>query len=389
MNFVEKKFNKWSNNPGVSKWEKCLFAFARHIVKYLMRREIINDRGNVNTWLINGNATISETSHCAPMHHYEQLVCLTGFGHSGSGAVGDLLSEYSNVTSNVYADKNGSVRNNVSQCVEFDILRHMGGLFSLEDVLTRGNIFQQDACLRMFLSLMKHHFEKQGGFYGMSKKVINVFIEELIEFKAQTSYGWEFCPHLKTIDFDGCLEEGKSKHLFFCKKLSVHEYRCIARRFISSLLRDIESKEFLVLDQIVSDGSGDIEKYQEYLGSIKLLAVIRDPRDVFVTGIMRNEFWIPHDAHNFIYWYQRQVEKYINLSNSNYMMVRFEDIVLDYSQSVKCIEDFLGLKQENHIARFSAFDPSVSIKNVGIWKNYHNRSTIDLIGEKLQRFCVN
>ena len=324
----------------------------------------------------------------------EKIVCVTGFGHSGSGAVVDLLSEYACTHVEGYVDQNGSLRKEPGR--EFDILRHSGGLFCLESAVQNKNPFVQDACVKLFLALIANHYDDPRCSYRDA--LVNSarrFLDVILDFSLRSRWGYDFCPHMAFMSDRGYdllfgRSDSERQAIFFLKEMSVDEYRLAARRFLALTLGKIASEKILVLDQIVSDGTADIRKYQAYLGDMKLIAVWRDPRDVFITANIRGEAWIPHDVDAFVRWYRR-IAPYLVLDNANYKLIRFEKLVLDYENEVAAIETFLGLDANEHVAPRTAFNPKVSVANVGIYKKYSRAfgKEINFIENELEEFLTN
>ena len=183
--------------------------------------------------------------------------------------------------------------------------------------------------------------------------------------------------------------KGTAQGIFALRKMSVDEYHSAARRYVALLLSVISTSECLLLDQAVSDGSAEIEKYKAFLGSIKLIAVYRDPRDVFVTGIQLHESWIPREAKTFVQWYKRQVEPYRCLKDDDFLLLRFEDLVTKYDESVSVVENFIGITSSTHVNQRLGFDPMVSKKNIGIFKSFANQDDVELIQHDLEDYCFN
>ena len=362
MSFLE----RWKSMRGHSTFSKLKWFLYKALWLDLLKSGVIYGNGALR--IVNSETRRYED--CLPP---EKIVCVTGFGHSGSGAVVDLLSEYACTHVEGYVDQNGSLRKEPGR--EFDILRHAGGLFCLESAVQNKNPFVQDACVKLFLALIANHCDDPRCSY--KDALVNSarrFLDEILDFSLPSSWGYDFCPHMAFMSdrgYDLLFDRSDSERqaIFFLKEMSMDEYRLAARRFLALTLGKLASEKILVLDQIVSDGTADIRKYQAYFGDMKLIAVWRDPRDVFVTANIRGEDWIPHDVDSFVRWYRR-IMPYLSLNDLNYKCIRFEKLVLDYSDEVSAIEEFLGIDDRQHVAPKSAFDPGVSSKNVGIHKQY-------------------
>ena len=68
------------------------------------------------------------------------------------------------------------------------------------------------------------------------------------------------------------------------------------------------------------------------------------------------------------------------------LKIRFEDLVLNYEETKKEIEEFLCLTEENHISKFKYFNPLQSNKNVMIWKKIFKSITIEKIKNEINYF---
>ena len=168
------------------------------------------------------------------------------------------------------------------------------------------------------------------------------------------------------------------------------EYRKLAKAYLVDFLNTIESKENLVLDQAFGDGEADFDKYEDYIGNYKQIVVYRDPRDVYMTGIILKEGWIPKDVENFIFWYRNKInniDKYINSNDSRKLVLKFEDLVMNYDESLSKILNFLNIDKTHHIAPKTQFRPEYSIKNIGLYKNAKNKKAIEYIFTRLKDYC--
>lgn len=334
-----------------------------------------------------GFLTASKNARCP-----NRIVCVTGFGHSGSGVINDLLSEYDGMSVQGFLDKNGSLREDSG--MEFDLLRHAGGLFDIERAMQSENAFIQDGVIKAFIALVAYYYYNPKCTYRETLlRAAKKFLSEVIDVAVASGSGYEYCPHLRVLGEKGYelfYGQGlRQRYIYTLRQMEVSEFRKVGHDFLLSILPEISSGDFLILDQVVSDFTADIKKYREYLGPIKLIAVYRDPRDVFATGLKLNETWIPHDVEVFINWYRRQVVPYCRLIDMDYLLLRFEDIVLDYDSEVAKVESFVGVSPKTHTKPRSAFDPSVSGRNIGIYKTLVSNEDAECIATALKDFCFN
>ncbi len=338
-----------------------------------------------------------------PKRTYKKLITTTGFGHSGSGVIIDLLSEFDNTSVYGGHDKNGG--SPLSQTgginnIEVDFIRRYGGVFDLEKAFTDYNAKSFMHVLN-FIHLSEYYYKMSASHIYNDKymELTKQFIEKITEgkiyvpdplagqpaFKFQNDYTNDYQNLLNPFVYNTSY---KKRHYYIVKNLSSKEYRKIAKEYIQSIFNMINSKDYLVLDQLLSDNTADISKYHDYIGNYKQVAVYRDPRDVYVTGFLLNENWIPNNQKDFVLWYRsKNIDKYIANESDNSITVRFEDLVLDYDNTVPKIIEFLGLKKENHIAPKTQFRPEYSKRNIGLFKNFEDQDAIKYIEANLSEYC--
>ena len=169
--------------------------------------------------------------------------------------------------------------------------------------------------------------------------------------------------------------------------MSVTEYRRIAGAYVRDIIGAFSRQPVLVLDQIISDGTGDMDKYESYLGPIRLVVVCRDPRDVFATAVKLKANWIPTEPEVFIRWYKHRISPYFDLRHEHFKLIRFEELVVNYADVVADVEKFVGVDQAAHVRVKTCFDPNISIKNIGIYASLNDQMSIRRIESELGDFC--
>ena len=330
---------------------------------------------------------------------YRQLVCTTGFGHSGSGAVLDYLSEFSNVTTLGYHDTNDGSGYTKQNSDELDIFRAAGSVMDMERIFNTSNYFLDDLTIKHFLTVAEY-FYRQGGifndyFWELTKK----FVDNITDLKVKTDNGFEglyfyqfFSAITKYANLRSPLLRDilpQDRYIYYLKNLSISEYRKIAKEYITGVLHSIESNEFLVWDQMFTTSKLESEKNIDYFGDFKQICVYRDPRDVYVTGINLKASWMPHNPIDFVKWfYHRGCPAYLEApKHPNIMIIRFEDFVLNYEEISRQINEFVGLNEKEHMHKLEYFNPDISINNIGIYKTYEKQNEIKYIEEKLSDYC--
>ncbi len=387
LSVIDKIISRYRSLPPLSLMDKVAFAILRSLYKKLNRRGIID----VDCSLLMSRYPKAPYSHSA--NHFERIICLGGFGWSGSGAVLDLLKEYDNVT--VSFPIAGS--NECRFCPEFDLIRCAGGLFDLERAFETTNIYIRDAAIRLFLSQIKYLYINEKSLYGGEfLQQTKRFLERLISFKAPSCGIYGFCPNYAGLGRLGekliWSEQGDSNasnYVYYLKNLSIYEYRQIAQEYLLDIFKSLPTEKFLVLDQAVSDYSGNMERYEDYLGKIKLINVYRDPRDVLAMKLLHPDIdWIPENGEDFVRWYRDNHMPSMMVNHPDFMMMRFEDVVCRYDESVEAIEKFCGLIPEWHVRPRTKFNPDISIRNIGIYKQFEDNANMQLVRRELSDFIV-
>lgn len=314
--------------------------------------------------------------------HFNNVVSVCGYGYSGSGAVVDLLREYSECKVLGGVDKEGSQTNKKDEVGEIDILRLSGGLFELEKYIQTNNTFQNDAAVNRLIKLFDNSpiincsIKNRELAYSFLKDILELVIPNL----SRTCYNL----HLKS-----SIHESSS--IYFLRHLDLQMYRSICRNFLYSLLNDFYTNgdNFLVADQLFADLENNIERNLEYIPSLKTISVFRDPRDVFEYATSHKIQWIPfNNIDDYIKWVDIQYLSYKEAPSV--LNLRFEELVNDYPTCVQKVEEFLGLSPKNHVGMKKNFNPDFSRRNIGIWKNSSlNSIYFERIEEHFPRLCFN
>ena len=100
---------------------------------------------------------------------------------------------------------------------------------------------------------------------------------------------------------------------------------------------------------------------------------------------------IPSDSvEKYCKWfeYSRMKRKKEDVDNGvTTMLVHFEDLIFDYNNTVKRIEEWLGLDPSSHTKKMEYFNPSKSINNTKIWKRYpKEKQNIEYIEKELSKY---
>ncbi len=166
-----------------------------------------------------------------------------------------------------------------------------------------------------------------------------------------------------------------------------------AREYIDALFDSFAEENGA--DNIVLDQGVSIRNYRNemnFFRKSKLIVVDRDPRDNYADLIKVNfsigkEFAKTHDVRKYIemHHFSRNNQQEL-MSDPDVLVLKFEDLIFHYDESLKRIADFAGLNLNDHVRKREFFNPDVSIKNVGMWKELIPQQEADTIASELPEF---
>lgn len=126
-----------------------------------------------------------------------------------------------------------------------------------------------------------------------------------------------------------------------------------------------------------------------YFADAKCIVVKRDPRDMYATGIDYAKMSHGDRIENFIDRFlvqQRNTNKNIN---KNILYLQYEDLILDYENTILKVFNFLEIDKSKHILKGKYLKPEESKRFIGIYKKIKNQDDIKLIEKKLKDYCLN
>lgn len=347
-----------------------ILSLMKHTAKVILKREKVsfiplsdlNDNSRIFFENIDEKKLISKNQN-----HYKQLVAIDGIGYSGSSALGDFLGEFSNCTSLGGVDLRENPDRGVENSYEIDFLREPGGLIDLERICYSNIDRIKDNAILQFINVCKNYYKNDIPiydelFYEASKK----FVKDI------TSYAFYDAPDHPT---------------YYPKRLTVKEYRSLAKEYLSLILNNIPSKDFLICDNLMAVGRPDYGILNDYFGHHKVLINYSDPRDVYARArLMPGNDWVPVDPEIFVRnWKQNFIPMLQDKNNS--LITNFDDFCNDYENQARAIMNFLGLEEKDHINKFKYFNPKVSVNNTCVWKKLENQKAVEYIFENLKEFC--
>ncbi len=323
------------------------------------------------------------------------LTCASYFG-TGSSALTDLFSEYSNVHPN--------------NEFEFRFAHDPNGLMDLEYHLVEN--FNREVSgygLKQFYKFCKYNhgtffnkkYEKY--FKGKYLRYSEEYINNLLDFKykgfwhydlaAKGRFRYYFLGIFNKINIK--LKAKKAsilpRELTYCANPGEKKFISETQKYTSNLLECLnnDQKEYVVVDQLVP--STNTSKAMRYFkDEMYVFIVDRDPRDVYMLckTIWRWDHIFPHDSvETWCKWFRYVREQSKKQKDSHIMYLQFEDLIYHYEESVKKIEKFTHLSASEHKEQFFRFNPKRSVVNTQIYlKDKRWEKDIKKIEELLPEF---
>ena len=324
------------------------------------------------------------------------ITCASFYG-SGSSALSDLVAEYSTVK-------------DMSE-FEFRFLHDIDGLSDLEYHLCEcHNRHNSGHALKRFMRLAKYNegnqFSKRYNAYFDNQfgKLTDEFLEKLIDFQFT---GWWFndlfdfgINYYYRMQFINKilrkLSSGRmgilKKEQTYCSHPSKEKFLEETRTYLDKLMlaANKEKLPFLQIDQLVpSQNTGRVLRY--FYNPIDVFVVDRDPRDIYV---LEKCYWKGHicptdSPEKFCQWflYTRHSgsEDITKLPNVHFL--RFEDLIFQYSDIKRKIENIIGLSSEDMLNEFEKLNPRESVINTRVWLRHPElEKEISVIESKLSDY---
>lgn len=318
------------------------------------------------------------------------VVGVCGFGYSGSGAVIDLLKEYDCVS--------------LKFKEEFFFTYFPDGLIDLyyNSCVYLSRFFNYDVAAKRFLEFIK----KSNKIYGWDKEKQKELIkisQEFIDEISACSYNGYWSYDLVDMSFfriTRYFRIGKRINKFFRSEIIKPDSKiyiskndgsfiCAAKKYINRVIELVgddvyQDKDIYVLNQPFA--ANNPEASFPFFDDPKAIVVKRDPRDVYLMAKMYvkdDASWIPYqNVKAFIEFYKNQYKKLY--SRENVLSISFEDLIYNYSDTVRSIEAFLGIKDGENGKHFK---PELSVNNTKLYsKIAEYKDDIKMIEKELKDF---
>ncbi len=354
------------------------------------------------------------------MKKIKKVIDTSGFGNSGRTALCDLFREFRDVKCS-------------DHLFEFNLLRLPDGIIDLYfNTCLHWTPIKSDFAIKRYSKLIEnlsYNYKENvtNKFEFISQEYIKSLITDQLEVR-----GW----------FDDFYNKrsssnAKNKAAQFLKKIKIFPLAKKIKNKIKfpspKVHRDtvylVENKNFLektkkMLESILFEShycntvviNNAFEPFDptlsmKFFDEAYCIIVNRDPRDIYASNFAKKEtlgltsFEKQHPSISFEYlinlrkeflgtnnidlFIKRQKLYRENLKNSNnkrVLNIWFEDLVLNYEDTLETIYSFLNLHKEDHINKKLFFDPEKSKNNCFIWKSFSGTKEIEKIQNELSDY---
>ena len=140
------------------------------------------------------------------------------------------------------------------------------------------------------------------------------------------------------------------------------------RQFCEKLFNSLnkEEKKFGIVDQLVPPRN--VGRYLRYLDNLKVIIVDRDPRDIYIDSMLKNDRAFPKNVEKFckIYKDSRAGKN----TEENILEIRFEDLIYNFEKTFKVLVEFIGIDINSRKTPGKFFSLEKSKENTKLWEKH-------------------
>lgn len=299
-----------------------------------------------------------------------------GYGFSGSGAVTDLLKEFSDTQ--------------VLDAVEFKLTYMQDGLEDLYYHLVTHPVrfYSSDVAIRRFKRLVAYLDKTYGPLtQGKFMLITNEFIQEItqVTWKGSSSFHridssksarffkYQFAEKIRKVAYKYAKLWWSFPDTEMYLSISPEGYMSAAQNLINELIAClVDSNKTVVINQAFPADRPEFSF--PYFNDPKAICVSRDPRDMYLLAkfvAKHRARFIPTDSVDaFIVYYNTIMSNITQdeLDKKNILRINFEDLIYRYQETIGTIKEFTGIS--NHTAPLRYFNPDISIRNTNLREKF-------------------
>lgn len=332
-----------------------------------------------------------------------KVISSTGYGFTGSTAITDLISEYSSVKSCPYTGfelKFFHDINGILNLYNFLVMNTMPGTMNIallkyyercKTWATSGTSMNYELFFNNhFMEYTKEYVENLGG----EDYLITRYANEMTQVQTLI---------LRVVNkmrytLDGLLhEKGYAESLVKPSKLFTKEKKFYLISVTEEeFIRHTKNYLMKLMEQFCNDQIANIHELipinliddcSRYFEDLCIIKTERDPRDIFLTA--RHKYLsnghASDDVHFFCknYKWLRSLVK--DVKKTKVLNIQFEDLALNYDETVQQIEEFAGLNASDHVEIKTRFIPEKASLNCNLKNKYpEEKENIEIIERELK-----
>jgi hypothetical protein len=324
---------------------------------------------------------------------------LSGFGISGKGAFIDLLREFDNYDT-------------PRPDFEFGLIRIKDGLLDLKcSLVDNWSPVRSDVSIKRFKEVIldlgkspsRLNFPKalivSGGRYddmfgGKFIELSNKYVDSLID----DSYnGLRVYP----MQDNGIFSRVSKKFLYKLRFKKVYyskiyiscgkEFETKTKKYLHELFRARNAANNVTHVMFNAfEPFNPIESIELFFDA-KIIIIDRDPRDIYLSALNHNlPNDVPRDLDIFIKRYKMLRKQVKSKDDNRVMRLNFEDLVLNYQDTLNAL--FIFLEEDPLVHKYPKkyFNPEISKKGIGLWKNSKGKlkKDVNVIYSELREYCL-
>lgn len=319
-----------------------------------------------------------------------KYLATVGYYGTGSSAITDLVSEYSDVynpTNSDYELKFFFGYNGIPKLHNYIINQQNYQMYAVRDFLSEAEFVStfgtkmnyEKYFNRMFMKLTREYIRELGGTY-YSKGYTSLDYYQLSKVKILI---WRIInkvysivnalnPHKedKRMSTVHPFEHKIDVYMF---DISENEFFKITGKYLDGLFSSI-TKDFqtFMIDGIIDRKI--IDFINKCFSDIRICIVDRDPRDVYLSMKYVWKVTKPSDINveKFVESWKLERRQTVYEKLENVLKIQFEDMIYNYENTIRKIEEFMNLNPDNHIHIRTRFNPEVSKNNTRLWEKIEN-----------------
>lgn len=320
-------------------------------------------------------------------------IAIAGYHYSGCGVIDDLFREFDNVAQPK------------SEC-ESRFLQDMDGVSDLEFHLVEApNRLTTNLAIDRFLRYCQRNESGYRNIYGPQwMDICSDYVASLLKFRYKgynlvhlAERSKKYPLYVRIMYHLQRFKPKKYRHSYsynyFPKEtlyhacLSEEEFLVKTRAFVERLSNNMitnKKAEYVMIDQMFAGNNPG--RYLRYVGEVKSFVVDRDPRDLYINMMNREDHMIPTDPHQFCvhYWDTR---KRVGNECPDVIYLMIEDMIYHYDEMVSKVCEFVGIDKSHHVEPKKYFNPAVSIKGTRTWERYPKYAeAVKIIEQELPDF---